>query len=422
MKIGFFFEDKGIINKNLIQPQLGNPGIGGTEYMFIMLAHYLLEKYKDIKVTFFRTGNEKLNDGINVVKIGSIYELFNCSEFKNMDIIIINSKLVDDIGLMNLINNSKAKFVMWGHNYLSAFHANLIADCDKIKRMVFVGHQEYDKYIDHRIIKKSEYIYNMFNVDLPQYYRNDNYKPYVTYVGSLTRPKGFHILAKYWKDVVEQVPEAELHVIGGGNLYADGAKLGSYGIADEEYEKEFMPYLIDDDGNILNSVVFHGVMGSEKADIFHDTAVGIINPSAETETFGIGAVEMSACGIPMVTRRMYGLIDTVRDKETGLLFDKYDDFPKLIVKLLKDRELNNRYGQNGIVFVKKFTPEIITEKWYRLFEDIVNGRKNKVIFPSDNFKVDNKWMRATNYCIKKVFPFLPSVIETTDFVKGILKR
>ena len=423
MKIGFLFEDNGIVNKNLMDSPKGNPGIGGTSYMYVILAHYINKMYSDIDITFFREGNNPLESFIKCVNVGNIYNFDSVDEVKTMDIFIVNAKNINS-KLIKKINKIGVKTIVWAHNYISAEQANLIADCSNIVRVVFVGHQEYDKYIDHRIIKKSTYIYNMFNADLPEFYRNKEYKPYVTYVGSLTRAKGFHILAKYWKDVIKEVPKAELHIIGGGNLYLANAKLGKYNIADEEYENEFMPYLIDDSdsGKIMKSVVFHGVMGQEKSEIYHNTAVGIINPSAETETFGISAVEMSACGIPVVTRRMYGLIDTVRDKKTGLLFDKYSDFPKLIVKLLKNTTLNEQYGKNGIHFVKKFSPENITKQWYDLFTEILNGKKAKVIFPKDNYFVDNKWLRVINYSIKNVLPFLPSIIECTDKLKKILKR
>ncbi len=417
MKVGFLFEDNGIINKNLLESPKGNPGIGGTSYMYIILAHYINLMYKDVEIVFLREGHCQVGDYIKSENIGNITNFHKSININSLDLFVVNAKNIDN-NFIDKLNKINTKTIVWGHNYISSHQANLIADCSNIKRMVFVGHQEYDKYIDHRIIKKSTYIYNMFNSDLPEFYRFDDYKPYVTYVGSITRPKGFHILAKYWKQVIAEVPEAELHVIGGGNLYSFSSRLGKYGIADEEYENEFMPYLTNEKGNILKSVVFHGVMGQEKAEIYHHTAVGVINPSAETETFGISAVEMSACGIPVVTRRMYGLIDTVKNKETGLLFDKYDDFPKLIVKLLKDKKLNEQYGKNGIDFVKIFAPEIITEQWYKLFNDIITDKNPKIIFPKDNYLVDNKWLRVVNYCIKKIFPFLPSVIEVTDGIKN----
>lgn len=421
MKIGFLFEDNGISNKNLLDSPKGNPGIGGTSYMYIILAHYLHKLFKNVEILFLREGNCPLENFIECENIGNIDNFSKAKSIRNIDILIVNGKNINN-EYISKINSVGINTVVWGHNYLSAQQANLISDCKYIKRMVFVGRQEYDKYIDHKIIKKSTYIYNMFNSNLPEFYRNNKYKPYVTFVGSLTRPKGFHILAKYWKEVVLEVPEAELHIIGGGNLYVGSSKLGKYGISDEKYENEFMNYLTDENGNILKSVVFHGVMGQEKVDIYHNTAVGIINPSAETETFGIGAVEMSACGIPVVTRRMYGLIDTVKDKETGLLFDKFDDFPKLIIRLLKDKELNCKYGENGIEFVKKFSPEIITKQWYDLFNDILENKPAKIKFPKDNYIIDNKWIRVTNYCIKRILPFLPSLIEITDSTKEIFRK
>lgn len=421
MKIGFLFEDNGISNKNLLESPNGNPGIGGTSYMYIILAHYINKIYDDVEITFFREGSCPLESFIKCENIGKISNFVNAESIRNIDILVLNAKNIN-YEYIDKINSIGIKTIVWGHNYLSANQANLIADCKNIKRMVFVGHQEYDKYIDHRIIKKSTYIYNMFNPELPQFYRNADYKPWVTYVGSLTRPKGFHILAKYWKKIVSEVPEAKLHIIGGGNLYIAGTRLGKYGVAEENYENEFMPYLTDENGNLLKSVVFHGVMGQEKIEIFHNTAVGIINPSAETETFGISAVEFSACGIPVVTRRMYGLIDTVKDKETGLLFDRYDDLPKLVVRLLNDRQLNEKYGQQGIKFVKMFAPEKIIVEWHQLFEDVIEGKKPEVIFPKDNFGVDNKWLRTANYCLKKLLPFIPSVIEVTDGIKKLVKK
>lgn len=63
---------------------------------------------------------------------------------------------------------------------------------------------------------------------------------------------------------IKKVPQAQLYVIGGGNLYNRNAVMGKYGIATQEYENEFMPYITDDDGKILPSVHFCGILGKEK--------------------------------------------------------------------------------------------------------------------------------------------------------------
>ena len=92
--------------------------------------------------------------------------------------------------------------------------------------------------------------------------------PIVTYVGSLVPAKGFHRLAQIWPEVISKVPNAELYVIGNGKVYDRNAKLGKYGISQSDYENQFMKYLTDDEGEILKSVHFCGIVGKEKRDIF----------------------------------------------------------------------------------------------------------------------------------------------------------
>ena len=41
MKIAFYLENKDIPNIDLSQPELGNPGCGGTEYLFVALPYYI---------------------------------------------------------------------------------------------------------------------------------------------------------------------------------------------------------------------------------------------------------------------------------------------------------------------------------------------------------------------------------------------
>lgn len=66
-----------------------------------------------------------------------------------------------------------------------------------MKRVVFVGKEEYDSYIDDDIISKSTYIYNMVPIKEKVCNRIIDV-PIVTYVGSLVPAKGFHRLAQIW--------------------------------------------------------------------------------------------------------------------------------------------------------------------------------------------------------------------------------
>ena len=73
-------------------------------------------------------------------------------------------------------------------------------------------------------------------------------------------------------------------------MYNNNARLGSYGIAEYFYEKKILKPITGDNGQILPSVHFCGVMGAEKFDILNESKVGVPNPSGLTETFGITAV------------------------------------------------------------------------------------------------------------------------------------
>ena len=92
--------------------------------------------------------------------------------------------------------------------------------------------------IDDDVITKTSYIYNMVDCKKLQI-RETKFQKEVTYIGSLIREKGFHVLAKAWKDVLKEVPDAKLNVIGSGKLYNRGSQLGKYGIADKEYEESW---------------------------------------------------------------------------------------------------------------------------------------------------------------------------------------
>jgi len=67
------------------------------------------------------------------------------------------------------------------------------------------------------------------------------------------------------------------------------------------------------------------------------------------EGFGIAALEASASGLPVVAGREAGLIDAVRDGETGLLVDPYSPavVAEALNRLLADAALRRRMGAAG---------------------------------------------------------------------------
>lgn len=419
INIGIEIEDGNYTNINLNNLDHGNPGIGGSEYLFALLAKCLSEE--DFNITVFHYGNNLLPYKVTSVILNDNSELINSCERFNVDILIC--QVGKNEKWYRSLLKSDLKVIVWAHIYPDYKEIKSIEITDNVRRIVFVGKEQYDSYIDNDIIHKSTYIYNM----IPTSYKPQKRvltAPTVTYVGSLVHAKGFHILAKVWKKILRKVPDAQLYVIGNGKVYDRFTKLGRYGIAEENYEKSFIHYLTDFNGNILPSVHFLGLMGPEKNNIFNKTSVGVVNPSGLSETFCMSAVEMEYSFIPIVTLKKWGLLDTVKDKKTGLLYYTKNGLVKNIVRLLKTETLNNALGNCAHEFVvRNFTTDIQIKNWVILIRSVYLDEKQLFLKPEQNFLNDLKWLKWVIRKIRIDFGFhsFPSYLDLKNFFKVLFK-
>lgn len=246
----------------------------------------------------------------------------------------------------------------------------------------------------------------------------------VTYIGSLIPSKGFHILAKSWKKVLQKIPQARLQVIGSGQLYNKNSKLGKYGIAEEQYETKFMRYLVDKKGNVLDSVNFFGVLGYEKNEVIMNTSVGVPNPTGRTETFGLSALDFESRGVPVVTIKKTGFLDTVQNRHTGLLYSSKFLMANYIIRLLKNNELNHNLGINGAIFANRFLPERIIPIWENCFSEVYSNIAPSYIEPSDNYFSNFKIIRITIRNLRKynVLSWIPSMIDIESFIIKLIRK
>lgn len=426
MKIAIFIDNENILGVDCRNPEHGNPGIGGTEYCILLLAQVYKKAYPSDEVVLFATKQGMLpkTDAVEIVsgpmEIGKIFKKTQA------DMLLISAVYHGEPlsqEFFKMIEANQIKTILWGHNFYLSDFCNKISEYSYVKANVFVGRQQYDRYVDHKVIKKSTYIYNMYPQPVYEA-RKENSNHTVTYIGSLVPLKGFHVLAQAWKSILTEVPDAELNVIGSGKLYGRNSKLGGYGIADEEYERQFMPGLTEIDGSIMPSVHFLGVLGAEKAEVIQKTCVGVVNPTGRTETFGISALDFESLGVPVVTIGKGGFLDTVIDKNTGLLYWKINKLAENVVKLLKDREKNNQYGTAGIQLSKFFEPQKIIEQWHELFEMVSQDKKPTYKVPTSFMETNLKKYRVFNRKIKDIcgIEYPLSVIGAETTARKILGR
>jgi glycosyltransferase involved in cell wall biosynthesis len=426
MIIGMEFRDIKFSSMDFSNIELGNPGCGGTHYEFILLAHHLLKINKDYKIILFHYSNNIFESKIDCIKVNDSNEIPFLAKKHGVDILLFWASAHNDKWYQN-IDKAQVKAIAWTHNFLSYPDYRNLKKTDFIKRIVAVSREQYELMSGEDIFYKSTNINNMLDCQVDPYNRIISmYHNIVVCIGALKRDKGFHLLSRNWKKILKKVPNAQLYVIGLGNLYNKKIKLGSYGLAESSYENYFMKHLIDENGNILPSVHFLGNLGIEKNEILKKCKVGVCNPNG-IETFCISALEMQSYGIPVCSKKRNGLIDSVVNKKTGLLSNSSKGLTKNIIKLLRDDELNLRMGDNAIEHVKKFEGKLIVKEWDNLFNDVINNVKAKKHVKLRNYLSRFKWLRVFIGKIRKIkilcwIPTPSFINYSTYYVMYIVKK
>lgn len=184
------------------------------------------------------------------------------------------------------------------------------------------------------------------------------------------------------------------------------------------------PYILDADGMIKSNIRFHGILGNEKYNLFLNSSVGIVNPSARTETFGLGIIEMATCSLPVVTKNWNGFPDTAKNEQTALLSFSIKSMANNICRLLDDIELNKKYGFAAKKHSQLFSPEKIIETWNELILSVVNNQFNAPRLPASAPYLNNfKFIRYINSKLRFSLrlKFFPSVISLEAKVAKFLK-
>lgn len=394
-KVAFYLYNPGLEGVDCSGIFSSNPGIGGTEHVLLLVAS-MLNRLKDkYEVTLFLDEPLVGLEAIQVVLVKGFEDSLFKAEQWGMDILIF--KHMSEYCNNDLLKCKTPRLALlpWVHLFLNRTDLDYYFNNNNVKRVICVGREQRDLFLDHPCIKKMCYISNTLNTDLFYKQRVEQYpfaqrKHIVTYVGSLVPEKCFHHLAAIWKDIVNEVPDAELYVVGSGSLYDRTKKMGKYGIAQEDYEDWFMPFLMEDE-QLLPSVHFLGRMGKEKEDILFQTKVGVPNPWGLSETFCISAVEMQLCGATVVSGECPGYYDTfingVIVKDRGLLKEH------IISQLLSKNPVLD-YSSTYRIISEKFGYDSVLQEW----DNLISNIRRDLPLPKDilNRGYRLKWLKIVH--------------------------
>jgi glycosyltransferase involved in cell wall biosynthesis len=151
--------------------------------------------------------------------------------------------------------------------------------------------------------------------------------PRIAFLGRLRKYKGVQYLIRALPGVRAAVPEATLTIVGDGPYRGALERLaGALGVSDR--------------------VTFLGAVS-------HDAKVAALNEAqvavapSPKEGWGLTVIEANACGVPVVASRSPGLIESVRDGETGRLVPHGDPaaLTAALIDLLTRREERLRMAE-----------------------------------------------------------------------------
>ena len=162
MRIGILYDDRGSSGLDLSHPEDGNPGVSGTQFCFLMLMHYYHLYFPENELIVYHTA-DNLNQFPDCGQIKLVNTIDNIPKeafLDKVDLLIFGHGLITEMD--EGIKTYKVKSIVWAHNFLPYNFLKRCHNNQYIVRIVFVGKEQYERYIDDPIIERSVYIFNMY--------------------------------------------------------------------------------------------------------------------------------------------------------------------------------------------------------------------------------------------------------------------
>jgi len=215
------------------------------------------------------------------------------------------------------------------------------------------GFNTSDYEIIYNAISQEEYPMNVL-----EKYNN----PTFTFFGRLKKYKSIDHLILAFKNVLKQIPNARLEILGKG-----------------DYEAQLKSLCID--LGIEEKVKFYGFINNEDKIKLLSKSHLVVNTSLK-EGWGITNIEANACGTPVISANSPGLRDSVKSGLSGELYEygNIDELTEILIKYILNKELLDEISQGAVKWATEFSWDNSAKKML--------DKINKVI--SNNIKIKNK--------------------------------
>lgn len=172
-------------------------------------------------------------------------------------------------------------------------------------------------------------------------------------VGRLNRQKGFDYLIEAWKLVHCQHPDWILKIYGEGDLHSF-------------LQSQINIY------RLQNSIFLEGNT-SHIIEKYLESSIFVL--SSRAEGLPLVCLEALACGLPIVSFKLIGIEDLIKNEENGYLTKKVGNIQNMakdICKLIEHDTLRKRFGKKSLDIAKRYDVETIMRQWKELFNRQLN--------------------------------------------------
>jgi glycosyltransferase involved in cell wall biosynthesis len=180
--------------------------------------------------------------------------------------------------------------------------------------------------------------------------------PLIGYFGRLKKYKSVDQLLKAFALIKPNVPDLKLMIVGEGDARPGLEQLArALGIA--------------------NDVEFKGFVSEEDKVKYLQQMHFVVNTSSK-EGWGLTVVEANACGTCVIAANVQGLRDSVKDGETGILYE-YGNVAQLAEKilfLLNNPQERERLSRNAIQWARSFDWNEAAQKTLKIIEKVIQQR------------------------------------------------
>jgi len=149
-------------------------------------------------------------------------------------------------------------------------------------------------------------------------------------VGKINKQKGFHLLLKILPEVLKEIKDIKLVIVGSGSYL-------------QELKKMAMRL------NIFDNVIFTGRVSEEALPHYYNLADVCVFSTLRMEGLPLVVPEAMACAKPVIASKIGGIPTAIENNKNGILIEPGNakELQEQILKVLSDEELARELGENA---------------------------------------------------------------------------